>query len=129
MRTILRLAAGAVVLGALGCSAPSGTQEATQTEPQPVVVQSEVCVTIGPQPVVMARRCDPYLLFDRCPSPMYSPQYFAGRREWPVAERGYSGGQWVEFEALLIDREQGFDQGNDFTYRRFYSRRRGVNFR
>ena len=117
------------MLGALGCSAPSGVQEGARVESQPSAVQSEACVTTGTQAVAMARRCDPYLLFDRCPSPAYSPQYFAGRREWPVAERGYSGGQWVEFEALLIDREQGFDQGNDLTYRRFYSRRRGVNFR
>ena len=129
MRSVFQFGVGAALLGVVGCSVPSGTQEAAQTEPQPVVVQSEMCVTIGPQPVVLARRCDRYLLFDRCPSPIYSPQYFASRREWPVAERGFSTGQWVQFEELLIDREEGFDQGNDLTYRRFYSRRTGAIFR
>lgn len=129
MRSIFQLAIGALVLGAVGCSAPTATQEGGQAEPQTVAGPSQAPVAIETQPVMVARRNEPYLLFDRYPSPIYAPECFAARRTWPVAERGFSGGEWVEFEEHLIDRERGFNYTPDLTYRRFTSRRRGVSFR
>ena len=114
MRSALLLLVEALVLGVSGCLAPSGAQEETQPEPQPAMLASQR---------------EPYLLFDRRPSPVYAPQHSAIRSAWPVAERGFSAGEWVEFEERLIDREWGFNHANDLTYRRFSSRRRGVSFR
>jgi hypothetical protein len=129
MRSTFQLAFAALVLGAVGCSAPTATQEGAQAQPQAVAGQSPAPVTIETQPLMVARRGEPYLLFDRHPSPVYAPESFAARRTWPAAERGFSGGEWVEFEEHLIDRERGFNHTADLTYRRFTSRRRGTSFR
>ncbi|UCG32836.1 MAG: hypothetical protein JSU68_14365 [Phycisphaerales bacterium] len=129
MRSALLRAVAGLVLVALGCSVPSGVQESPQAELQPMIDGSEPPATAETQPVMLARQVEPYLLFDRRPSPVYVPENFAIRRTWPVAERGFSAGEWVEFEERLIDRERGFNHTNDLTYRRFSSRRQGVTFR
>ena len=114
MRSITAIALGTVMAGLAGCTGPASEREAVDQQNQPVLALS---------------RPTPHLLFDRRPSELYSPQCFTYRSAWPAAQRGFSGGEYIEYEEYLVDRERDFPSFHDRTYRRFSARRRGTSFR